>query len=314
MRVWDGDTLLNFEKISARLPYIPLDKIKFVLATNDDFIWNSAGVYSHVGMVDTSDEERAAIEDYVANACQTAGFASMSDVPLSAIEGHNSELSLTAIHNAVFAIVLSGKFEKRGKIVTRKGNTLDALILMKERCHSIDKCTLKELLLYEQDLTGDRYPWIALEAGYEVLIRTTEDAFVAEKYVHFDENRIDATLDIFVTGQYLPLKSVTTFATFPHCGQVWNLFLLESYCRRFSRKYRFESLTMNSRNVGTIVLKSCGLAYSEIMADAVAASSAELKKTAVVEFLYNHGYIGRRYYAKASELIEKAKTLRERRN
>jgi len=314
MRVWNGDILLNYEQISARLPYIPLDKIKYVLVTNGDFIWNSTEVYSHTGMVDISDEERAAIEDYVANACQTAGFASMSDVPLSAIEDHNNELSLTAIHTAVFAIVLSGKYEKRGKIITRKGNTLDALILMKERCHSIDKCTLKELLHYERDLTGDAYPWIALEAGYAVLVRIAEDAFVAEKYVNFDVGGIDATLDLFVVGQYLPLKSVTTFATFPHCGQFWNLFLLESYCRRFSRKYRFESLTMNSRNVGTIVLKSCRLAYSEIMADAVAASSAELKKTAVVEFLYNHGYIGRRFYAKAGELIEKAKTLRERRN
>ena len=28
----------------------------------------------------------------------------------------------------------------------------------------------------------------------------------------------------------------------------------------------------------------------------------------------NHGYIGRRYYAKADEMIEQAKTLRERRN
>jgi hypothetical protein len=117
-----------------------------------------------------------------------------------------------------------------------------------------------------------------------------------------------------VTGQYLPLKSVTTFATFPHCGQFWNLFLLESYCRRFSRRFRFEGLTMNSRNAGAIVRKNCGLAYTEIMADAVAASGVELKKTDVVEFFYNHGYIGRRFYAKAGELIEQAKTLRERRN
>ena len=314
MRVWNGDILLNYEQIAARLPYIPLDKIKYVLTMNGDFIWNSTEVYTHIEKVDISDEERTAIEDYVANACHTAGFASMSDVPLSAIDDHNNELSLTAIHNAVYAIVLSGKYEKHGKIITRKGDTLDALILMKERCHSIDKCTLQELLHYEQDLTGDAYHWIALEAGYAVLVRTTEDAFVAEKYVHFDEDGIDATLDLFVTGQYLPLKSITTFATFPHCGQVWNLFLLESYCRRFSHRYRFESLTMNSRNVGTIVRKSCGLAYSEIMTDAVTISSVELKKTAVVEFLYNHGYIGRRFYSKVGELIEQVKTLRERRN
>ena len=207
MRVWNCDTLLSYEQISGRLPYIPFDKIKLVLAQNGDFIWNSAEAYTHIGMLDISDEERSIIEDYVANACRTAGFASMSDVPLSAIEEHNNELSLTAIHNAVFAIILSGKYEKRGKIITSKGDTLDIVILMKELCRSIDKCTLLELLHYEQDLTGDSYPWIALEAGYAVLVRTAEDVFVAEKYVHFDVDGIDATLDLFVTGQYLPLKS-----------------------------------------------------------------------------------------------------------
>ena len=71
---------------------------------------------------------------------------------------------------------------------------------------------------------------------------------------------------------------------------------------------------MNSRNAGAIVRKGCGLAYTDIMADAVASSGLELKKTDVLEFLYNQGYIGRRSYAKAGELIEQAKTLRERRN
>jgi hypothetical protein len=314
MRVWNGDTLLSYEQISGRLPYIPLDKIKLVFAQNGDFIWNSPGVYTHIGMIDISDEEQAGIENYVANACRTAGFASMSNVPLSVIEEHNNGLSLTAIQNAVFAIVLSGEYEKRGRIITRNGDSLDALILMKERCYSIDKCTLQELLHYVQDLTGGAYPWVALEAGYAVLVRTAEDVFVAEKYVHFDVDGIDATLDLFVSGQYLPLKSITTFATFPDCGQFWNLFLLESYCRRFSRRFRFEGLTMNSRNAGAIVRKSCGLAYAEIMADAVAASGVELEKTDVVEFLYNHGYIGRRFYSKAGELIEQVKNLRERRN
>lgn len=314
LRIWNGDVLLNYEQIASRLPYIPLDKIKYVLTINRIFIWNSTEVYTHIGMVDISDEERANIQDYVDSACRTTGFASMSDIPLSAIEDHNNELSLTAIQNAVFTIVLSENYEKHGKIVTRKGDTLDALHLMKEWCYSVDKCTLKELIQYEQDLTGDEYPWVALEAGYTIMVRTSEDTFVSEKYVHFDEEEIDTALDLFVTGQYLPLKSVTTFAAFPHCGQSWNLFLLESYCRRFSRRYRFESLSMNSRNVGTIVRKNCDLSYSEILTDAVAASNVELKKTTVIEFLYTHGYIGRRHYGKTGELVEQAKILRERRN
>ena len=71
---------------------------------------------------------------------------------------------------------------------------------------------------------------------------------------------------------------------------------------------------MNSRNAGAVVRKSFWGPYTEIMADAVASSDVELKKADVIEFLYNQGYIGRRFYTKAGELIEQAKTLRERRN
>lgn len=314
LRVWNGDTLLNYEQISERLPYIPLDKIKYVLALNGEFIWNSTEVYTHIGMFDISDEERAEIEDYVAAACRTVGYASISDLPFGEIKDHNYELTHTAIHNAVFAIVLAGKYDKHGKIITRKGDTLDVLTIMKERFRSIDKCSLQDLLDLERDLTGATYPWIALEVGYAVLVRIAEDAFVGEKYVYFDIDGIDETLDLFVTGQYLPLKNITTFAAFPHCGQVWNLFLLESYCRRFSRRYRFEALTVNSRNSGAIVLKDCGFTYTEIMADAIAGSDVELKKMNVLEFLCNSGYIGKKNYSKTDELITQAKILRERRD
>ena len=314
MRVWNSDILLTYGRISKRLPYIPLSKIKYVLIQHGDFIWNSTEIYTHTGVVDISDEEQTSIEEHVANTCRRVGYASISDVPLGKIEERNHELSLTAIHNAVFAIVLSAKYNKRGKIITRKGETLDALTIMKEHCRTIDKCSLQDLLDYEHKLTGETHRWIPMEAGYAVLVRTAEDTYMAEKYVHFDVGGIDKALDILVAGNYLPLKGITTFAAFPHCGQQWNLFLLESYCRRFSHGFRFDALAVNSRNAGAVVCKSCRLAYIDVMADAVAVSGVKLERAAVVDFLYNNGYIGKRSYAKTEELIEQAKAIRKRRD
>jgi predicted RNA-binding protein YlqC (UPF0109 family) len=144
-------SMLNYEQLSERLPYIPLDKIKYVLAQNGDFIWNATGVYTHVSKVDVTSEECIAIADYVEVACQRDGYVSLSDVPLEEIAERNYELSLTAIHNAVFEIVLSDKYDRRGKIITRKGDTLDALTIMKEYCRKLDKCSLQDLL----DLNGN---------------------------------------------------------------------------------------------------------------------------------------------------------------
>lgn len=314
LRVWGSDSMLNYEQLNERLPYIPLDKIKYVLAQNGDFIWNAKGVYTHISKVDLTNEECTAITDYVEVVCRRDGYVSFSDVPLDGIAERNYELSLTAIHNAVFEIVLSDKYDRRGKIITRKGDSLDALTIMKEYCRKLEKCSLQELLDFERELTGESHRWIPMEAGYSVMVRADEHSYIAEKYVHFDIVEVDSALDLFVTGEYLPLKSITTFAAFPHCGQPWNLFLLESYCRRFSNRYRFEVLAVNSKNAGVIVRKSCRMSYIQIMADAVAKSDIPLEKKVIEEFLCGNGYLGRRSYSKTDELIEQAKSIRERRD
>ncbi|MPN56292.1 hypothetical protein SDC9_203978 [bioreactor metagenome] len=128
-------------------------------------------------------------------------------MPLSEIQERNYELSITAIHNAVFRICLSDKYDKNDKIITRRGDTLDALTIMKEYCQTVDKCSLDDLLNYEKELTGEAHRWIALEAGYSVLVRIDKETFVAERYVHFHSDVIDDAIARHVTGDYLPLKS-----------------------------------------------------------------------------------------------------------
>ncbi len=311
MRVWGSDIILNYEQLTKRLPYIPLDKIKYVLAQNNDFLWNAPEVYTHTNKVDVADEEYSDIANYVAATLKTNGYASLSDVPLGEIRERNFKLTLSAIQNAIFWIVLADKYDRRSKIITHKGDTLDILTLLKEFCRTQDKCSLDDLLNMERDLTGETYQWIPLEAGYSVMVRVNKDNFIAGNYVNFNTTEIDNVLDLFVLGEYLPLKNITTFASFPYCGQVWNLFLLESYCRRFSKKFRFEALSLNSSNSGVIVRKSCRLSYGQILADAVAKSTVSLEIVAIIEFLRSNGYIGRRSYAKIDELIEQARTIRE---
>lgn len=314
IRVWGDDVLLTYEQLSERLQYIPLERIKFALGQNADFIWNSVGTFSHVRRIDISDEEREAILEAAVRECNARGYVSITDLPLGEIEERNYELSVMGVHNAVYRICLSDKFDKKGKIVTRKGDVFDALIITKEYCKTIDKCSLEDLLNFEKELTGEVHRWIAMEAGNAILVRVDKDTYVADRYVHFRVDVIDEAIGLFVKGEYLPLKSFTTFGAFPECGQKWNLFLLESYCRRFSREYRFDTPSVNSRNAGAVIRKSCGLDYTAIMADAVANSDVPLKDTAVGRFLYVSGYTGRTTTAKVGEIIDKAKTIRERRS
>lgn len=311
LRVWSDDILLTYEQLAERLRYIPFDRIKSFLGQNSDFIWSSVETFSHVSRIEITDKERQIIRKAAVRECNARGYASIADLPFGEIEGRNHELSITAIHNAVYRICLSDKFDKKGKIVTRKGDATDALTIMKEYCRSIDKGSLDDLLTYERELTGEVHRWISMEAGNAVLVRIDKDTYVADRHVHFNADVIDEAIEQFVVGNYLPLKSFTTFGAFPDCGQTWNLFLLESYCRRFSPMFRFDAPSVNSRNAGAVIRKSCDKDYTEIMTDAVANAAVPLKDAAVGKFLYEKGYTGRSTTAKANEIIDKAKAIRE---
>lgn len=314
LRVWGDDVLLTYGQLAERLRYIPLERIKYVLGQNGDFIWSSVETFSHVTRIKITDEERQVIREAAMRECNTRGYVSITDLPFDGIKERNYDLSITAVQNAIYRICLSDKFYKKGKIVARKGNIFDALTLMNKYCQTIDKCSLDDLLTYEKELTGEVNRWISMEAGNTVLVRIDKNKYVAGRYVHFNADIIDEAIGLFVKRDYLPLKSFTTFGAFPDCGQTWNLFLLESYCRRFSRKFRFDTPSVNSRNAGAVIRKSCGMDYTEIMIDAVANADIPLTKTAVGKFLYESGYTGRSTTAKVNEIIEKAKAIRERIN
>ena len=314
LRVWGNDVLMTYDQLAKRLLYIPLQKIKYALSQNSDFIWNSKGTFSHITKIDITEEEYKSIRKVAQKESKVHGYFFITDLLFGEIPERNHELSITAVHNAIFRICLSDKYEKKGKIITRKGDTIDALTIMKNYCRTIEKCSLNDLLNYENELTGEIHRWIPMEAGYAVLVRISKDTFIADKYVHFNPKAIDSAIERFVKGDYLPLKYFTAFGIFPDCGQTWNLFLLESYCRRFSNNFRFDTPSVNSRNAGTIIHKNCTMTYTEIMVDAVAKSGINLSEIIVCKFLFDSGYIGRSTTAKIGEIIDKVKAIRERKN
>ncbi len=312
LRTWGEDVLLDYSQFAERLPYIPIERIKQTLGQNGDFIRNSQGTYSHISRIEITDGEREAIRNAAARTCAAHGYASIADLLPEEIAERNYELSAAAVHNAAYRICLADGFDMRGRTVTRKGEVFDTLALMKEYCLSIDACSLDGLSRCQEELTGESQRGISVEAGNAVMVRIDKDNFVSDAGVDFNVSRIDAALGRVIEGDYLPLKSFTTFAAFPDCGRAWNLFLLESYCRRFSREFRFESLTVNSRNAGVVVRRGCGLDYVEIMTDAVACSDLPLTEEAVGRFLADSGYTGRCTKARIEEIIDKAKVVREK--
>ncbi|MCX5813958.1 MAG: hypothetical protein NT178_15635 [Proteobacteria bacterium] len=58
LRVWGDDVLLIYGQLAERLRYVPLERIKYALGQNGDFIWSTVETFSHVSRIEITDEER----------------------------------------------------------------------------------------------------------------------------------------------------------------------------------------------------------------------------------------------------------------
>ena len=311
IRVWGNSTLHTFDELSELLPMIPLERIKYRLAYSELFVWNSHETYAYAGNVVISEEEGAAIIDFVRSNCEINGFASLSDVPLGAIAEVNYELSNTALYAVIFSKVLLGKFNLTGKILTFPGKSLSAVFIVKSFCADKDECTFDELHDKVVELTGGTNRQIAFEAGYDTMIRVRQNLFVADRFVEFDVSAVDNVLDEIIDDDFIAIRGIATFAAFPVCGQVWNHYLLESYCHRYSKKYRLEVMNYNDKNAGIIVKKNSKLKYKEMLA--IVASKAEIPLTveSVGAYLCSTGYMAKSKYAGMGDIVDQAKVLRE---
>lgn len=312
-RVWGDKPSESVYELRNRLPYIPLGNIWRVISGNDLFVLVSEGEYLILDRFCISEEDKQTILDYVKIACDEKGFASLSDVPLGSIEEENFEVPRFAIYNAVFKKVLSGKYHLNGKIITKGITDLDTITLLKKYIREKDECSFDEVADMVVELTGDTNRQYAFQALYDEKVRVDKNRFVANKFVKFNIDEIDAILSDFVTEEFRAIRDITTFAMFPICGQNWNHYLLESFCYKYSRKYSLHVMNFNDKNAGIIAEKTYSKPYNEMLSIALARTDVELTSDVIGQYLFNTGYMAKSKYAKLGEIAQRASELRKER-
>lgn len=312
IRVWDDDVTKSVDTLSELLIYIPEEKIRFYLAVNSNFVWVSEGVYTCVSKLIMTEAEAQEMCNAVKLEIDRRGFTSLSDLPLGDALEENYELPELTVRTMVFNKYLSDEYFLKGKIITKNKDEFDAISIMKQICMEKEEYSLDEAMEDVGNLIGINDRRIAYPALYDVMIRVDEQKFVADKYVHFDVEAIDNVIDSFVDG-FSAIKEVTTFALFPICGQPWTHYLLESYCYRYSKKYRYRMNLYNGRNAGAVVESSIDWDYNEILAQAVARAGIELEADVIGQYLYETGYMAKSKFNTLSQIGERAKEIREER-
>lgn len=310
-RVWGDNAIHSYQELYELLPYIPEDKIRQILSRSNQFVWSSLEHFAWIDRVFISDNEKQTIVDYVNEKCDSVGFATISEVPLGQIEEENYELSINAIYDAVYNIVLKDGFILKGRILTKDQSNTDIWELARSYCLGKDEFLFTDLYNYVQSVNGTAYRPVAYKAAYDQMVRVAENRFVADKHVLFDVKKIDELLSTFVKGAFIAVKGVASFALFPDCNYAWNHYILESFCYRFSEKFRLELQNFNEKNVGLIVRKDSELSYVDILAKTVTGAGIELTIEQVGDYLYNNGYTTKSRMSLLSEVIERARRILE---
>lgn len=310
-RIAGFEAVVRTSELFEQLIYIPSTKITWSLSASDEFVWISEGMYFRMSHFIYSEEDSENIVNFVSKECITKGYASITDVPMGSIPEENYELSITALYSAVYNAILKEQYYLKGKILTTDSNGVDITILLKDYCRERNECNVSEMMERAMELTGSTNKQYSLVALYDNLVRADIDRFVSEEQVSFDIEKIDNLLAELIGEGFAPIRKISTFSLFPICGLAWNLYVLESYCYRFSKKYRLSVLNYNDKNAGIIAAIDLPLAYNEMLSEAAAKADIELTPDAVGEYLFTNGFTAKRKYSSMPKIIEMAKKIRE---
>ena len=311
LRVWGNSPLETLDELAQRLPLVPHDKVKWALLNDDAFIWNGSDTYVLNDALDLEEEEIADLVHQIDEHCSKSGQVSLLELPLNQYRERNPDFSDTALYTIVYGYV-ADRYERRDRILYPKGGGQSTEAAVHEFCLGRERCSYEELKDVAVRATGRvRLPEI-VDAAQSMMVRVDHDKYVSDNQVSFEYDEIDSVLDRMVGGGFLGLKEISAFGLFPSCGFAWNLYLLESYCRRFSKRYIYRCKSANSSNVGAVTLKTCQWSYYELMTHAVAMSNVKLDKKSVFDFLQVTGYIERKRYNLIDDLLKAADKLRKR--
>ena len=307
----------TYDEIFAALPHLPQSKIKFILASNVEFVNNGRSEYFHESIVHLSDEELDGISEIIQRTIDEKDFIGGNELydaihaKYPYIIDENHILSMYGFRDALKA-KLGDKFSFKGNIISHSGQELSMADVFAKYARSHDTFTLSEL----QSLANNLATLIYFEAIYENSLRISRDQFVAKTAAHFPVEAMDEALDRICMGKYIPLLEATNFGAFPYVGFPWNIFLLEHYVASYSQKYMLLHSSFNGTEcAGAIVKRSAGIdSFDDLIVDLLANNQIEMKKAPVLQFLSDKGYLARRRYSEIESLIIKANAQRQRKD
>ena len=294
---------LSLDDLQSKLPYVPAEKI---------YLPTVAGKFIPVSKVQFDADEINEAKQQISFYVERNGCAAPEDYDLSSNFALNPELAERDLLNIIHDKFLSADFVKRGKKFFKKGDAVKRikkgtlLNHLREFIAEQKELPIEKLFAFAQSL--EIHPSAALYCTHEQMVRVDKDLFIKDTLITFDVDGVDEALTSFVQGKIIPLRGVTSFTGFPPvAGYSWNLFLLESFLRKFSRQYVYATPAANNVNAGAIYPKSMKFEdYLDVQAAVIVQEKVPLEISAVEEFLVSQGFRAMRIKKVTERIITRA--------
>lgn len=306
---------VEVERLAAELSYIPEQKIKFALSTNNDFIWNATGEYFYEDCVHFSNSELEWISQFIVDGIEERDFVTGNEL-VEAVEAHFPDIKemfqwITPVGmRNVIGYKLHDRFSFNGNIISKYGEDLSMAEVYAKYCRKHSRFTLDELNVLKQELGSTIY----FDEIYANSLRISQNEFVSQDMAQFDVEATDEAIGRICTGQYMSLQEIRDFGTFPYAGYPWNEYLLEHFVANYSQKFMLLHIGF-SANVcaGAIVKQASSFKdFNDLLVDILANSNIVLDEDSALEYLRQQGYIARRRYSDIGRIVTEAKVVRSK--
>ena len=306
---------VEVERLAAELSYIPEQKIKFALSTNNDFIWNTTGEYFYEDCVHFSNSELEWISQFIMDGIEERDFVTGNEL-VEAVETHFPDIKemyqwITPVGmRNVIGYKLNDRFSFNGNIISKYGEDLSMAEVYAKYCRKHSRFTLDELNVLKQELGSTIY----FDEIYANSLRISQNEFVSQDMAQFDVEATDDAIGRICTGQYMSLQEIRDFGTFPYAGYPWNEYLLEHFVANYSQKFMLLHIGY-SANVcaGAIVKQASSFKnFNDLLVDILANSNIVLEEDSALEYLRQQGYIARRRYSDIGRIVTEAKVVRSK--
>ena len=144
------------------------------------------------------------------------------------------------------------------------------------------------------------------------MIRISATEMVRKGTVEFDVTAVDRVLEEMYPDEYTPLKDVTLFLNLPPASVRWNGFLLESFLREYSEKFRLVQLSIAQDDYFGVMLKSTSALenYADVAADMLARNHSWSDEKSALQLLKDMKFQQRAKNSNISAIIKAAKQKR----